>query len=381
MSPALFLLCMEYFSRLIKRSTTNSDFNFHPKCEKLKITHLLFADDLMLFSRGDLPSIRILMECLQEFRDVSGLAVNNAKSNIFTAGIQNDTLDEALAMTDFARGHMPVRYLGIPLSGSQSQITHRWEWSAFGSKSSLSQWQSLRRSIVCAGPSYGILSVHRWHGRIFAIQRRKAVWVFGISNPGTLLSLPESYGTFIARQTPYGSSGSMRFTFGGPHFGTGSRRRTILHYFDDLPRSGTELSLTSAKLPKQPWKALFGRHSYRPNTHSFLEYGRGWQHETDLHSYMRTQPAPCALIVRNRPNIFSLNAPSAPMFGRISDSGLHHPTNVNPSQCSKVAQEREDWLLCAEQSAALALACTVYSLWRHRNEIILKAKLQIPTAL
>ncbi|KAL0287460.1 UNVERIFIED_CONTAM: Retrovirus-related Pol polyprotein from type-2 retrotransposable element R2DM [Sesamum angustifolium] len=84
MSPALFLLCMEYFSRLIKRSTTNSDFNFHPKCEKLKITHLLFADDLMLFSRGDLPSIRILMECLQEFRDVSGLAVNNAKSNIFT---------------------------------------------------------------------------------------------------------------------------------------------------------------------------------------------------------------------------------------------------------------------------------------------------------
>ncbi|KAL0284293.1 UNVERIFIED_CONTAM: Retrovirus-related Pol polyprotein from type-2 retrotransposable element R2DM [Sesamum angustifolium] len=123
MSPALFLLCMEYFSRLIKRSTTNSDFNFHPKCEKLKITHLLFADDLMLFSRGDLPSIRILMECLQEFRDVSGLAVNNAKSNIFTAGIQNDTLDEALAMTDFARGHMPVRYLGIPLAAQRLSVT------------------------------------------------------------------------------------------------------------------------------------------------------------------------------------------------------------------------------------------------------------------
>ncbi|KAL0339019.1 UNVERIFIED_CONTAM: hypothetical protein Sangu_1424000 [Sesamum angustifolium] len=294
---------------------------------------------------------------------------NNAKSNIFTAGIQNDTLDEALAMTDFARGHMPVRYLGIPLAAQRLSVT---DYSPL----------SLRRSIVCAGPSYGILSVHRWHGRIFAIQRRKAVWVFGISNPGTLLSLPESYGTFIARQTPYGSSGSMRFTFGGPHFGTGSRRRTILHYFDDLPRSGTELSrlrfyrssnptydrvdrqeglVTSIayeyfrpKLPKQPWKALFGRHSYRPNTHSFygLEYGRGWQHETDLHSYMRTQPAPCALIVRNRPNIFSLNALQLLCLVAYPTVVWHHPTNVNPSQCSKVAQEREDWLLCAEQSAA-----------------------------
>ncbi|KAL0423656.1 UNVERIFIED_CONTAM: putative mitochondrial protein [Sesamum radiatum] len=103
MSPALFLLCMEYFSRLIKRNTSNSDSNFHLKCEKLKITHLLFADDLTLFSRGDLPSIHILMECLQEFRDVSGLAVNTTKSNIFTAGIQDDILDGILAMTEFAR--------------------------------------------------------------------------------------------------------------------------------------------------------------------------------------------------------------------------------------------------------------------------------------
>ncbi|KAK4390427.1 hypothetical protein Sango_2106000 [Sesamum angolense] len=69
MSQALFLLCMEYFSRLIKRNTFNSDFNFHPKCEKLKITHLLFADDLMLF------------------RDVSGLAIITSKSSIVTAGI------------------------------------------------------------------------------------------------------------------------------------------------------------------------------------------------------------------------------------------------------------------------------------------------------
>ncbi|KAL0293555.1 UNVERIFIED_CONTAM: Retrovirus-related Pol polyprotein from type-2 retrotransposable element R2DM, partial [Sesamum calycinum] len=122
MSPGLFLLCMEYFSRLIKRKTTDSDFNFHPKCEKLKITHLLFADDLMMFSRGDLPSVHILMECLQEFRDVSGLAVNTSKSSIFTAGIENNMLCDILARTEFTRGEMPVRYLGIPLAAQRLSV-------------------------------------------------------------------------------------------------------------------------------------------------------------------------------------------------------------------------------------------------------------------
>ncbi|KAL0295278.1 UNVERIFIED_CONTAM: hypothetical protein Sangu_2511200 [Sesamum angustifolium] len=183
--------------------------------------------------------------------DVSGLAVNTAKSNIFKVGIQDDILDRVLAMTEFARGHMPVRpagaymlrYLGCGVLLAPSLPS--------------SQWQLLKRSTVCAGPSYGIPREHQWPGRKFAIRRRKAVWVFGISNPGMLLSLPESYGTFIARQTPYGPSGSMRFTSGRPRFRTGSRRRATLHSFDDLPRSETGLSQTSVLQTQQSniWKS------------------------------------------------------------------------------------------------------------------------------
>ncbi|KAL0406308.1 UNVERIFIED_CONTAM: hypothetical protein Slati_3944700 [Sesamum latifolium] len=88
MSPALFLLCMEFFSRLIKRKTSNSKFNFHPKCEKLKITHLLFANDLMLFSH-----------------------------------IVNNELDGILARTEFTRGEMLVRYLGIPLVAQRLSVS------------------------------------------------------------------------------------------------------------------------------------------------------------------------------------------------------------------------------------------------------------------
>ncbi|KAL0334417.1 UNVERIFIED_CONTAM: hypothetical protein Sangu_1597900 [Sesamum angustifolium] len=130
--------------------------------------------------------------------DVSGLAVNTSKSCIFTAGIQDDILDGILATTEFARGNMPVRYLGIPLTTQRLSVT---------------DYSPLVDQIVgYIGPSSGIPREHRWSGRKFAIRRKKAVWVFGISNPGTLLSLPEFYGTFIAKQTPYGLSGSMRST-------------------------------------------------------------------------------------------------------------------------------------------------------------------------
>ncbi|KAK4382636.1 hypothetical protein Sango_2853700 [Sesamum angolense] len=92
-----------------QEKTSNSNFNFHPKCEKLKIIHLLFANNFMFFSGCDLPSIHILMKCLQKFKGISSLAINTSKSSIFTAGIQNDVLDGILARTKFARGDMSVR--------------------------------------------------------------------------------------------------------------------------------------------------------------------------------------------------------------------------------------------------------------------------------
>ncbi|KAL0349339.1 UNVERIFIED_CONTAM: hypothetical protein Sangu_1161700 [Sesamum angustifolium] len=135
---------------LSQRRTSISDFNFHPKCEKLKITHLLFADNLMLFSRGDLSSIHIVMECLQEFKDVSGLAVNTSKSSIFTAEIENNELHGIFSKTGLARGEMFIQYLSIPLAAQ----------SVFSSKSSHFRWRSLKKSTVFVGILFGTLEKH-----------------------------------------------------------------------------------------------------------------------------------------------------------------------------------------------------------------------------
>ncbi|XP_062118749.1 uncharacterized protein LOC133832420 [Humulus lupulus] len=45
-SPLLFVLVMEYFTRLLCQASMNKDFWYHPKCKNLKIDNLCFADDL-----------------------------------------------------------------------------------------------------------------------------------------------------------------------------------------------------------------------------------------------------------------------------------------------------------------------------------------------
>lgn len=90
LSPYLFAICLEMLSRSLKIAASSNDFNFHPKCEALGITHLAYADDLLLLSRGDLGSVEIMMNCLGIFRDSAGLRPNALKSNLYIAGVNED---------------------------------------------------------------------------------------------------------------------------------------------------------------------------------------------------------------------------------------------------------------------------------------------------
>lgn len=49
----------------MKCNSVGTQFNFHPECEKEGITHLAFADDLMIFCRGDTGSVEVVRDCLK----------------------------------------------------------------------------------------------------------------------------------------------------------------------------------------------------------------------------------------------------------------------------------------------------------------------------
>ncbi|XP_020245132.1 uncharacterized protein LOC109823260 [Asparagus officinalis] len=68
LSPYLFVIGMEYLSMKLNTLKGDKLYRFHPKCSRLKITHLAFADDLLLFGRADMYTISRLRDCLAEFK-------------------------------------------------------------------------------------------------------------------------------------------------------------------------------------------------------------------------------------------------------------------------------------------------------------------------
>jgi hypothetical protein len=67
LSPYLFITCMEYFSRMLSLAPQNHSFRFHPKCKALGISHLSFADDVILLCRGDMSFVQTLLQLVKLF--------------------------------------------------------------------------------------------------------------------------------------------------------------------------------------------------------------------------------------------------------------------------------------------------------------------------
>ena len=58
---------MNVLSKMLNVAVKYDVFSFHPKCKKLELTHLCFADDLLIFSRGNLDFIVGIQNVMKQF--------------------------------------------------------------------------------------------------------------------------------------------------------------------------------------------------------------------------------------------------------------------------------------------------------------------------
>ena len=73
-SPYIFTLVMEVFSLVLKKQIDeDSSFKYHWGCKELQISHLCFANDLLVLCHGDLKSVMVVKNALYKFNTISGL--------------------------------------------------------------------------------------------------------------------------------------------------------------------------------------------------------------------------------------------------------------------------------------------------------------------
>ncbi|KAL0284071.1 UNVERIFIED_CONTAM: hypothetical protein Sradi_7209200 [Sesamum radiatum] len=114
---------MEIWHVLLKvRTQENNGFQFHWKCQDLRILNLCFADDVLIFCAGTTSSVRIIKTALTEFAELSGLHVNPGKSTIILSKSVQRERQSILDIMGFHEGSLPIKYLGLPLTSSRLKV-------------------------------------------------------------------------------------------------------------------------------------------------------------------------------------------------------------------------------------------------------------------
>ncbi|KAL0282529.1 UNVERIFIED_CONTAM: Retrovirus-related Pol polyprotein from type-2 retrotransposable element R2DM [Sesamum radiatum] len=123
MSPYLFVLVMEVLHMILQQFIEqDGEFRYHWRCQDMNLFQLSFADDLLLFCKADMRSVNLFCRGLDLFATLSGLQTNPQKSQLIISKAASGLRESLLAALGFQEGHLPVRYLGLPLISARLSV-------------------------------------------------------------------------------------------------------------------------------------------------------------------------------------------------------------------------------------------------------------------
>nr|KYP67223.1 hypothetical protein KK1_013547 [Cajanus cajan] len=117
LSPYLFVFCMEQLALRISELHLSGIWNPLSLSQGgLQLTHLFFADDVMLFCQASVNQVELVNIVLKEFSEASGLTINLDKSKfVVSKKVDRLQVEELEAILGICHTTRIKKYLGTPM--------------------------------------------------------------------------------------------------------------------------------------------------------------------------------------------------------------------------------------------------------------------------
>jgi hypothetical protein len=129
LSPLLFLLVVEGLSRAISEAKRLGSFSGIKISQALHLTHLLFVDDVLIFSGGSRREAEALRNILTLFSKATGMKINEGKSTLTTNLLSEEEGQTLRLYFPFEEKKLDdgLKYLGFLLKPNDYR-KEDWKW-------------------------------------------------------------------------------------------------------------------------------------------------------------------------------------------------------------------------------------------------------------
>jgi len=125
LSPLLFNIAADTLAKMIHMGQQNQLIRgLIPEYIEGGVALLQYADDTILCIQDDLEVAQNLKLLLYLYENMSGLKINFNKSEVIMISQDSDQSLRYAEMFNCATGSWPIKYLGVPVSGSRIQVAN-----------------------------------------------------------------------------------------------------------------------------------------------------------------------------------------------------------------------------------------------------------------
>ncbi|GJV14423.1 putative RNA-directed DNA polymerase, eukaryota, reverse transcriptase zinc-binding domain protein, partial [Tanacetum coccineum] len=147
LSPFLFIIIMEGLHIALRDAMAANLFHgVKVGSSTLRLSHLLYADDVIIMSEWDKRDMKNIIHVLHVFYMASGLKININKSNLFGVGVSSEEIVSMATTSGCLSSSLPLTYLGLPIGSNMNRVAS-WKMLLDRFKNKLSGWKASLLSI------------------------------------------------------------------------------------------------------------------------------------------------------------------------------------------------------------------------------------------